>query len=256
MDILDFVNQEKVDKKKYSQLVSDNSDNFSPPATESNSSIFSELEELLGNEEPSTSHSVPTIEHEKIENDEEDEDENDEEDEDDEKPSSSSTKINYDKLLTEMEQETFNSKSFNLVKEKTDKIELIHFICRKLEIQESGSSKFFAMPTQDSSIEEINIVLGMVKSRLERIRYSSIFEEITTRTAGKIEDIFDGTRTVPGFDWTPNYKGLKKTIEVKLKDMKMDTSEIIGRVIDRFNIGPIGKVCLELLPILFFYQHS
>lgn len=250
MDILDFVNQDKVDKKKYTHLINEKKKVEEPQQTDIPSSVFDELEDML-DEYPVKPIETNKIKDEKTTDDEDIDDDN-EDDSDDDNPE----KKNYNALLTEIENETLNTKPYNLIKEKVDKLELINFICKKLENHETGSSKFFAMPTQDSSIEEINIILGMVKSRLERARYANIFDEIAVRTAGKIEDIFDGTRTIPGFDWSPNYKGLKKTIEIKLKDMKMDTSEIIGKVIEKFNIGPIGKVCLELLPILFFYQHS
>jgi len=111
-------------------------------------------------------------------------------------------------------------------------------------------------PTMASPIDEIESVLSILKLKNDRNRYSSLAEEVILGFAEGIETVFDGTREVPIVGWTPDYTNYHNTINVKLHRMRFETSQVVGNVIEKYNIGPTTRIIMELLPSFFLYPRQ
>jgi hypothetical protein len=107
--------------------------------------------------------------------------------------------------------------------------------------------------TSDSSPDEIESVLTILKLKNDRNRYSSMAEEVMLGAAEIVETVLDGSRPIPFLGWKPDYTGYHNTVNVKLHRMRYETSRVVGSVIEKNNIGPTARIALELLPSLLMY---
>jgi hypothetical protein len=119
---------------------------------------------------------------------------------------------------------------------KSNKIEQICNIVSSLE-EEGVEIKGLNIPSTDSSMEEIDSVLNLVNMKMNRTRYSSMFEDIVIGAAEFMESKLDGTRTIPPFNWKPDYTGYSNTVSVKLHRMRYETSKLVGGGMEKLNIG-------------------
>ena len=111
-------------------------------------------------------------------------------------------------------------------------------------------------PKSDSPIEEVDSVLNILRLKNDRNRYSSLAEEVILGVAEGIETVFDGTRKIPIVDWTPDYTGYHNTVNIKLHRMRFETSQVVGNIIEKFNIGSTSRILMELLPSFFLYPRA
>jgi hypothetical protein len=56
--------------------------------------------------------------------------------------------------------------------------------------------------------------------------------------------------------WKPDYTGYHNTVNVKLHRMRFETSQVVGNVIEKYNIGPTTRIIMELLPSFFLYPRQ
>ena len=99
-------------------------------------------------------------------------------------------------------------------------------------------------------------MLSILKLKNDRNRYSSLADEIILGAAEAVEYAFDGTREVPVLGWKPDYTGYHNTVNAKLHRMRFETSQVVGSVIDQYNIGPTARILMELLPSFFLYPRQ
>jgi hypothetical protein len=138
---------------------------------------------------------------------------------------------------------------------KASKLEQIGQLRMTLE-EEGADCSGVGAPTMGSPIEEIDSVLAILKLKNDRNRYSSLAEEVILGFAEGIETIFDGSREVPVVGWKPDYTGYHNTVNVKLHRMRFETSQVVGNVIEKYNIGPTTRIFMELLPSFFLYPRQ
>jgi hypothetical protein len=81
-------------------------------------------------------------------------------------------------------------------------------------------------------------------------------EEVILGLAEGVETVFDGSRRIPVFGWKPDYTGYHNTVNVKLHRMRFETSQIVGNTIEKYSIGPLTRIVLELLPSFFLYPQQ
>lgn len=135
---------------------------------------------------------------------------------------------------------------------KTNKLEQIGQL--RLTLEEEGiDTSSVGNPTIHSEMSEIDSVLNILKLKNDRNRYSTLAEESIVGLAEAIETVFDGTRTIPVINWTPDYTGYHNTVNVKLHRMRFETAQVVGGIIERHNIGPFTRMLMELLPSFFLY---
>lgn len=139
--------------------------------------------------------------------------------------------------------------------EKASKLEQIGQLRMTLE-EEGVDCSGVGAPTMDSPVKEIDSVLAILKLKNDRNRYSSLAEEVVLGLAEGVETVFDGTREVPIVGWKPDYTGYHNTVNVKLHRMRFETSQVVGNVIEKYNIGPSARIVMELLPSFFLYPRQ
>jgi len=61
---------------------------------------------------------------------------------------------------------------------------------------------------------------------------------------------------VPLVGWKPDYTGYHNSVNVKLHRMRFETSQVVGNIIERYNIGPTTRIIMELLPGFFLYPRQ
>jgi hypothetical protein len=111
-------------------------------------------------------------------------------------------------------------------------------------------------PTPESQMKEIDAVLNILRLKNDRNRYSSLAEEVILGVAEGIETVFDGTRAVPLLGWRPDYTGYHSTVNAKLHRMRFETSQVVGNIIEKYNVGPTARIILEMLPSFFLYPRQ
>lgn len=138
---------------------------------------------------------------------------------------------------------------------KASKLEQIGQLRMTLE-EEGVDCSGVGAPTIAAPVEEIDSVLAVLKLKNDRNRYSSLAEEVILGFAEGVETVFDGTREVPVVGWKPDYTGYHNTVNVKLHRMRFETSQVVGGIIEKHNIGPTARIIMELLPSFFLYPRQ
>jgi hypothetical protein len=150
---------------------------------------------------------------------------------------------------------TFGVERERLQDIKASKLEQIGQL--RMTIEEEGiDCAGVSNPTSDSSMEEIDSVLNILRLKNDRNRYSSLAEEVILGVAEGIETVFDGSRAVPLVGWKPDYTGYHSTVNIKLHRMRFETSQVVGNIIEKYNVGPTARIIMELLPSFFLYPRQ
>jgi len=123
----------------------------------------------------------------------------------------------------------------------------------KEEICASGCElKGVAEHTINDNIKDIRNTLGMLRRRLDVIRYTDISGELMTLAAKFIERIFNGKRVFLG-KYKPDLTGWSKSIQPRIRRCKPEASEAVSGVLEEYELGFMMRVALELLPSAFTY---
>jgi hypothetical protein len=138
---------------------------------------------------------------------------------------------------------------------KASKLEQIGQLRMTLE-EEGIDCASVTNPSMESPMEEIDSVLNILRLKNDRNRYASLAEEVILGAAEGVEAVFDGTRAVPIFGWRPDYSGYHSTVNVKLHRMRFETSQVVGNIIEKYNIGATSRIIMELLPSFFLYPRQ
>jgi hypothetical protein len=138
---------------------------------------------------------------------------------------------------------------------KASKLEQIGQLRMTLE-EEGIDCNGVSNPTSESPMEEIDSVLNILRLKNDRNRYSSLAEEVILGFAEGIETVFDGSRAVPLVGWRPDYTGYHNTVNIKLHRMRFETSQVVGNIIEKYNVGPTARIVMELLPSFFLYPRQ
>lgn len=112
------------------------------------------------------------------------------------------------------------------------------------------------VPTLEDSEDKIDSVLKILRLKNDRIRYSSLAEEMILGAAECIETVLDGTREIPVVGWKPDYTDYHNTVSVKLHRMRFETSQLINDAIQGWKLGPMTRIAVELLPSFFLYPRQ
>lgn len=161
-------------------------------------------------------------------------------------------------VLRDMRKETrttFGTEKERIQDIKANKLEQIGQLRMTLE-EEGIDTKSVGNPTPDSPMDEVDSVLNILRLKNDRNRYSSLAEEVVLGLAEGVETVFDGTRKIPVLGWKPDYTGYHATVNCKLHRMRFETSQIVGNIIEKYNVGPMGRIILELLPSFFLYPRQ
>lgn len=138
---------------------------------------------------------------------------------------------------------------------KVSKIEQISQLRMTLE-EEGINCDNIAQPGLDTSLDQIDSILNILRLKNDRNRYSTLAEEVILGMAEGIETIFDGSKKVPILNWSPDYRGYHSTVNIKLHRMRFETSQVVGSIIEKYEISPTMRIIMELLPSFFLYPRQ
>ncbi len=135
---------------------------------------------------------------------------------------------------------------------KNTKLEQIGHL--RLNLDEEGVDiSDLTVPSADSPMRDIDAALTILRLKNDRIRYSTLAEEIFIGAADMIESVFDGTRELPIVGYRPDYTGYSQTAKLKLHRMRTETSQVVSQFVGDHNISPTMRIALELLPSFLLY---
>ena len=105
---------------------------------------------------------------------------------------------------------------------------------------------------KDSSLEDVKKIRKILRMKYDRKRCDSFGTEIIMASAQGLEYLFDGKKKWGPY--RPDLLGWSNTIRPKLRRMKYETSTIIASVMQEYNIGPMARIGLELIPSAILYS--
>jgi hypothetical protein len=106
-----------------------------------------------------------------------------------------------------------------------------------------------------SSYEEVEMVFKKLQHKMDRIRYCTLAEEFIIWGAQSLGSLFDGEKVWFG-RYRPDLVGWDNHVNVKLRRMRHDTSTVVNNIMNDYNIGPIPRLLLELVPNAVMYSND
>lgn len=135
--------------------------------------------------------------------------------------------------------------------EKARKLEQISFVTSALE-EESEDLSRIPRVDYNNSMGEIDAVLKVLVLKNDRKRCAGMAEESILLFAHGLEFMFDGQKTY--MTMRPNLGGWHKSVAVKLRRMRADTSQIVSSIMHNHGVGPVTRLLLELVPSAVLYS--
>lgn len=106
---------------------------------------------------------------------------------------------------------------------------------------------------QDSPMNLVKSVHQILRKKYDRKRCNTLGNEVILAGAQGLGYLFDGKRRIGPY--APCLEGWHNTVRPKLRRMRYETSTIVSGIMQEYNIGPIGRLLLELVPSAFLYSN-
>lgn len=160
---------------------------------------------------------------------------------------------------------TANNTDFSLEKEKREDLKCsmlaeIDSLLTSLSMEEVNLERIPTV-TMKSTYEEVETTLKILRHKNDQTRCCTFAEEGLMFAAYALEDLFDGKQVWFG-RWSPDLTGYHNQMNVKLRRVRYDTGQIVGAIMEDYNVGPGVRIGLEIIPNMFLYskmrkqQHS
>lgn len=134
---------------------------------------------------------------------------------------------------------------------KIRKLEQIESLRQSL-IEDNVNIKRIPNVSLENPINEIDEVLKYLMVINDNKQCSSLAEEIILVGARGAGYVFNGKRRV--FNQRPDLTDWYKTVAVKLRHHRHDTSMLVSRVMKKYNIGPGWRIAIQLVPSMFYHS--
>lgn len=159
-----------------------------------------------------------------------------------------------DYVLRKMDGGEAMSSSFDKEREKEDKIRMLDEIDAIRSEMKYEKIDISGIPevTIDNSISEIENTLRILRFKYDRKRYNSLAEDVIMAGAYGAEWVFDGKRKFGPY--SPDLTDWHNTVRVKLRRMRYETSTIVSNIMNEYQIGPVWRILLELVPSAFLHS--
>jgi len=105
-----------------------------------------------------------------------------------------------------------------------------------------------------SEYDDVSSVLKMLRHKNDHSRYCGFAEEFLLFGALAMERLFDGKTTYLS-RYNPDLTGWHNHLNMKVKRMRTDTSQIVSSVMHDWNISPGVRILLELIPNMIIYSN-
>jgi hypothetical protein len=105
-----------------------------------------------------------------------------------------------------------------------------------------------------SSLNTVTAVLKMLRNKNNLRRSINIGEDMMLLAASGLESVFDGKTSYMGF--YPALTGWTDSLRPRMRRMRADTAEVVTNAMNGFNVGPLGRMALEILPHAVLYSRD
>lgn len=106
--------------------------------------------------------------------------------------------------------------------------------------------------TMDSPYQDVEKTYKQIKRKYDRSRCEDLGQNVLMASARMIEMMFDGKRSY--FGYRPDMTGWHRTVRSKMRRMKYEQSVIVSNALEYYNVGPVQRMGLELIPSAFLYS--
>lgn len=103
-----------------------------------------------------------------------------------------------------------------------------------------------------SDLEKIEYVAKLLMLKSNRNRYATLGEEFILALANGLELVCNGEREFLGIK--PDLQGYSDVVKVKLRRLRNETSQVVGNIVEKYEISPFTTLLIELIPGM--YLHS
>lgn len=149
-----------------------------------------------------------------------------------------------------------NEYNYNIEDENREdlKLTLLEKIDNLTEELEDEGISLDKIPKVDytSNLEQIEYVAKLLMLKANRNRYASLGEEFILALASGLEMLCNGEREFLGI--SPDLQGYSDVVKVKLRRLRNETSQVVGNVVEKYEISPITTLLIELIPSLFLHS--
>ena len=149
-----------------------------------------------------------------------------------------------------------NDYNYNIEDENREdlKLTLLEKIDNLTEELEDEGISLDKIPKVDytSNLEQIEYVAKLLMLKANRNRYASLGEEFILALASGLEMLCNGDREFLGI--RPDLNGYSDVVKVKLRRLRNETSQVVGNVVEKYEISPITTLLIELIPSLFLHS--
>lgn len=149
-----------------------------------------------------------------------------------------------------------NNYNYNIEDENREdlKLTLLEKIDNLTEELEDEGISLDKIPKVDytSNLEQIEYVAKLLMLKANRNRYASLGEEFILALASGLEMLCNGDREFLGI--RPDLNGYSDVVKVKLRRLRNETSQVVGNVVEKYEISPLTTLLIELIPSLFLHS--
>lgn len=149
-----------------------------------------------------------------------------------------------------------NEYNYNIEDENREdlKLTLLEKIDNLTEELEDEGISLDKIPKVDytSNLDQIEYVAKLLMLKANRNRYASLGEEFILALASGLEMLCNGEREFLGI--SPDLQGYSDVVKVKLRRLRNETSQVVGNVVEKYEISPITTLLIELIPSLFLHS--
>jgi hypothetical protein len=161
-----------------------------------------------------------------------------------------------DKVLNNNNSNNNYNYNYNIEDENREdlKLTLLEKIDNLTEELEDDGLSLDKIPKVDynSNLEQIEYVAKLLMLKANRNRYASLGEEFILALASGLELLCNGERQFLGIK--PDLQGYSDVVKVKLRRLRNETSQVVGNVVEKYEISPITTLLIELIPSLFLHS--
>lgn len=151
---------------------------------------------------------------------------------------------------------TNNGYNYNIEDENREdlKLTLLEKIDNLTEELEDDGISLDKIPKVDynSNLEQIEYVAKLLMLKANRNRYATLGEEFILAMASGLEILCNGEREILGIK--PDLQGYSDVVKVKLRRLRNETSQLVGNVVEKYEISPLTTLLIELIPSLFLHS--
>jgi len=106
----------------------------------------------------------------------------------------------------------------------------------------------------DSPYDTVNKVYKQLKRKYDRSRCEDLGQGVVLAATRMLEMACDGEKSYFGI--RPDMTGFHRTVRTKMRRMKYEQSQIVSNALEYYNVGPVTRMGLELVPSAFLYSLS